>query len=122
MAKQIIEVEADIPEGWRAVAFREPVEGEHYLNYGSVWRCGSTYDMRDAMLLIVESVAVWREPTLKDLENGGIPCRMWDTGYEKSKVRTRLVAITAGDDRYFIAWDGVWYEHCEIEGTSLPPA
>ena len=30
MSKQIIEVEVDLPEGWKAVAFRAANKGEHY--------------------------------------------------------------------------------------------
>lgn len=30
--KQFIEIEADIPEGWKAVAYKRPISGEWFLN------------------------------------------------------------------------------------------
>lgn len=40
MAKQIVEIEADIPEGYRAVAYGSVRKGEHYIGRGgevAVW-------------------------------------------------------------------------------------
>ena len=34
----------DLPEGWEAVAYRVPVEGEYYLGSSGVKLCESSFD------------------------------------------------------------------------------
>lgn len=61
MAKQKIEIEVDIPEGWKVVDYRRPKPGESYLDCGEVRKetiSGDRHAYYPHLILIQEPLAI----------------------------------------------------------------
>jgi hypothetical protein len=86
MPKQKIEIEVDVPEGWKIVRYEKPEVGEHFISLpGTVAKWRAPNNCRNAYP-IVERVEQWRPATVDDvirsLQGEKVAARFYNAPYD----------------------------------------
>lgn len=119
MAK--VEIEADVPEGYRAVAWRPGKDGDYYMHRGKV---NGPLDGRTACeFLIVEPVIKYRTPTAADV---GSVVEVSDWQNFATSVRLKLLAVLPVGRKRFIAesdteWVPYFFARIVDDGKTREP-
>lgn len=104
-----VELEVEVPDGYRAVRWGNPEKGDYYVEEADCIRKGSWFAER----LIVEPLEPqWKEPTLAE----GQPARFWDNGWSiKSDGYLYGTGYVHKRGKVFIDESNLLWDKCEVK-------